>query len=274
MSTFLVSAGHNDRPKSECGLTNPFACLTDYVENLFNTSVRPLVSLVKYLLIEGARTDSFYNAWLFTMGFSAFTSTIFIAITIIKLVTFSNNIIERENAKNTFKKLVIILVLLPLTYYFYTSLLSINSNLTDLFFNSVSTSFFEIKLRGVMSSIINLATYLFYLIILIITIMLLSIRYFFLSVGVVFLPIGLIFFNFDFLKQYGSLILNFLMTNMFISVFCAITLKIFNILSKVYIFDEYQILMSTAGFLMIDLLLIFAISFTLIKSSFKIFSTR
>ncbi len=273
LSTQLVSASHNDKPKkSECGLTNPFACLTDYVESLFNTSVKPLVSLIKNLFTEGASIGSFYEVWKIVMTISALISAIFLLISITKLILYSESVTERYNAKKTLQKFVLIIVLLPLTYYLYGLLLDVSTNMTDLFLNRVSTSFFEIKLRGVMSSIINLLVYLFYVIILILTIVLLMIRYLVLSVGVVFFPVGLLFSSFDYLKQYGSLILNFLFSNMFISVFCAIILQIFAKISNVYVFDDYEILLALAGFLIMDVLLVFTFVFSLLKSSFNVFS--
>jgi hypothetical protein len=89
--------------------------------------------------------------------------------------------------------------------------------------------------------------------------------------GVVFLPIGIFFYFLNPLKQYGSLILNFLGIAVFVTFFDAILLIGFSQLSTIGVFSNLRIIVLISAFLFIDALMLFLLFFSIVKSAFKVY---
>ena len=98
--------------------------------------------------------------------------------------------------------------------------------------------------------------YLIYLIAIIITLILLAIRYFFASIAIIFFPIGILLYFFPFTQNYGKLILNLILINLFIPFFASIMLAGFSQLAHTGIFQNLQTLLATITFITIDVMLL------------------
>lgn len=269
-SSNIVFASHNDNSQEEsvCGFSNLTACFTGFLEEFFDASLKPLIDFFKELIITSASPDIFKPVWSIIVLLCSLASMIFIIFNVIKLVMYAEYQLKRHQAKEGLKNIVIIAVLLPLSYYIYTTLLSFNSSLTNNFIQNINTSFFEVKFDNITSSILNLLLYIFYIVVLIITDIILVLRYFILSVGIVIFPLGIFMYYIDQLKCYGVLIINFLLSNIFAGFITSLILMIISMLSKVEIFQDYQVIFSISGLLITDAILVIIMFFVIIKASF------
>ncbi len=268
-SSNLVFANNNDQENEDsCGFTNLTSCFTGFLESFFNAPLKPLIDLFKDLIITNASPDIFKPIWGIIILLCSLASMIFIIINVVKLVMYAEYPLKRHQAKESLKNIVIIAVLLPLSYYIYTTLLSFNSLLTNNFIQSINVNFFEVKFDNITSSILNLLLYIFYIVVLIITDIILVLRYFILSVGVVIFPLGIFMYYIDQLKNYGVLIINFLLSNIFVGFITSLVLMIVSMLSSVQIFENYQVIFSISGLLITDAILVIIMFFVVIKASF------
>lgn len=265
----VVFASHNNPPPEEnCGIFSLGSCLTGFLSGFLNAAVKPLISLINKLLIDSGSPSIFKSLWGFVVFICSFIAFIFLTICGMKFIVNSDNPVERYNAKKGLKTIITIFVLLPLSFYFYTLILDLNASLSNAFLNDVTTKFLEVKITGLLSSILNLLLYLIYLLVLIITIVILILRYLIISVGVVILPLGLVLYCLDFTKPYGSLIINFLACNIFSGFIGAITLKIVSMISGAPVFNGFQVVFGIAAFLITDVLILICMLLVVLKSAF------
>lgn len=267
----VALASHNEPPiedENGCSIFNLKNCFTGILDGFLNASLKPLLSLVENLLVESGSPELFRSLWAAIVFVCSFITFIFLTILGIKFIMCSDDPVKRYNAKKGLQTIVIISILLPLSFYFYDLILDMNGSLSSYFLNSTSASFLEIKTTGLLNSILNLLLYLIYLTVLILTVVILILRYLIVSLGIVILPIGLILYCFDSVKQYASLIINFLATNIFAGLIGAITLRIISIASSAEIFDGYQVVFGIAGFLIMDVVMLVCMLFVICKAAF------
>lgn len=269
LSSALVFASHNNNSsQGNCGLTNIKACFTGIFQGFFNAQLKPLLDFFMTLLETETSPELFKPLWSGIVFLSEFIATIFIVINNIKLIIFAGYPVKSYQAKKNLQNIVIIAVLLPLSYYAYNLLLNFNSTLTKNFLENVGVTFFEVKFQGITDSILNFLLFLFYLIALILTDIILILRYFILSVGVVLFPLGIFMYYVDSLKSYGSLIINFLLSNIFAGAITSIIIKILSMLSNIAVFEGFKIIFSIAGLLIADVVLLLIMFFVVVKAGF------
>lgn len=254
--------------EDNCEITNLKACFTEWLEGFFNTSLNPLIIFLEELLLTKSSTSVFEGLWYLIMIVCRFITLIFLGFNGIKLMIYADNSIERSKAKSNMKNLVITLVFLSISFYVYNALLDFNNILTSFFLKDTDLNFFEAKFNNLLDNFLNLFYFLFYLIVLFITIVVLVTRYFIMSVGVVLFPIGILFFYNDSLKSYGSLIINFLLSNIFAGFIASILLKIISEIANVSFFDGFKVFLSISGLLITNLVMFLVMFFVIFKAAF------
>ena len=111
-----------------------------------------------------------------------------------------------------------------------------------------------------------------YLLTIIVTIIMLGIRYLLVSLGLVLFPIGITLNYIPPLKSYGKLILNFVVTTIFIPIIVSLTLLISSKLLEVGLFSNFKVIVAITAFSLINSILIFISIFVVIKSVTSVIS--
>jgi hypothetical protein len=178
---------------------------------------------------------------------------------------------KREQAKAWLRNVVIMIVLVQASFFMYTLVLDLSAAMTSATLSLVDQNFFLISITGLSDLGLAILLGVAYLATLVLTTLILTIRYAIVALGVVFLPIGIFFYFLNPLKQYGSLILNFLGIAVFVTFFDAILLIGFSQLSTIGVFSNLRIIVLISAFLFIDALMLFLLFFSIVKSAFKVY---
>jgi hypothetical protein len=88
----------------------------------------------------------------------------------------------------------------------------------------------------------------------------------------VLFPIGIFLYFMPALRQYGSLILNFLGIAIFVTIFDAILLAGFSQLATLSVFENMRIIVVIAAFGVITLVMMFLFLFGIVKSAFSLYN--
>lgn len=244
--------------------------LLDLFLDIVNAPIKPLLNFIKTLLGEQASISIFKSIWnIIVYIFSFFFSLILIFCSFTFMLS-GHDVEKREKAKEWLKNTLILIVLLPASYWIYDLILQFSAGLTNFVLNIIRPEFFLITGNNLGDIFLSIALSLPYLLVLLLTSVVLIIRYALISAGVIFFPIGIFFYFINPLRSYGSFIINFLMTNIFIGFINALFLLAFSKLIELPIFSTLKILVMISAFLIIDLVTIFAMVFALIKAAFNI----
>jgi hypothetical protein len=233
-------------------------------EEIFILPVDPLMNFIRSLITENVRIDVFKNGWLVINYVLSMFYVLLFAYSGFKFMTSGHDVVKRDKAKEFLKNVFILIISLQASFYIYDLLISIGSGLSSGIFQMINSSFFEIK--------VDLEYFLLsfpYSLTLLFTSILLIIRYAIVCIGVMILPIGLFLYFIEPLKQYGEMILGFLLTNIFINFFVSIIILGFSKLADLPVFENFQVLLITGCFLLVDVVIIYFSYFTILKSAFN-----
>ncbi|MBI5066141.1 hypothetical protein HZA97_07945 [Candidatus Woesearchaeota archaeon] len=275
-----VSASHNDdeEPPDKGFFGNIFDDLTDAITaipemlldlflDIINAPIRPLLSFIKTLLGEPPSTSIFKSIWSIVVYIFSFCFSLILVFCGFSFILSGHDVEKREKAKDWLKNTLILIILLPASYFIYELILQFSAGLTNFVLNIIRPEFFLITSNNLGDIFLSLALSIPYLIVLLLTGIVLVIRYALISAGVIFFPIGIFFYFISPLKSYGSFIINFLMINIFIGFINALFLLAFSKLVELPVFSTLKILVMISAFLIIDLITIFAMVFALIKAA-------
>ena len=179
------------------------------------------------------------------------------------------DVAKREKAKEWFRNIFIMIVLVQASYFLYSAVIDINSLLTTGLINMIDQTFFLITADNIVN--IGLQFFLggFYVIALLFTTILLTFRYILVAGGVVFVPIGIFLYFIPPVNAYGKLILNFLGICIFVTFFDALILLICSKLIDIPIFQNFKILVMITAFLIINFFMFYIMMFSAFKSAIK-----
>ncbi|MAG53063.1 MAG: hypothetical protein CMH62_03825 [Nanoarchaeota archaeon] len=262
---------------AECSILNLASCLPEkffeFIKGIINAPFAPLLDLVQKLLSEPVNIEIFQSLWVLIVYILSIFYGLLMLWAGFNFITSSYDVSKREYAKAWLKDVIIMIVLVQASYFFYQATLEISASLTSGVLSLIDPDFFLLTASSLSSLGLELAFGIVYLSVLILTVTLLAIRYFLVAVGLVIFPIG-IFFNFiPFLKQYGKLIINSLMVIVFLPFFQGLILLIISKMLEVTTFDNYKILVMITAFLLINLLMIFLLIFSIVKSALAVMSS-
>jgi hypothetical protein len=179
------------------------------------------------------------------------------------------DVVKREKAKQWFKNLLIMMVLVQASYFIYSTIIDINSLLTSGVINLVDTHFFMLTADNIINIGLQFFLGIIYVITLLITILILTLRYLIVAIGVVFIPLGIFFYFIPPLQSYGKLILNFLGICIFVTFFDSLVFLAGSKLVELPLFANFKIVVMITAFSISNFLMFYLMFFTALKSAFK-----
>ena len=257
----------------ECGLLNLASCipekLFDFVINILNSPIQPLLDLVKSLLTEPVQLDMFAPIWAIILYVLSLFYGILLLYSGFNFMVSGYDSEKRTKAKEWFRNIVIMIVLVQASYFLYASVVDVGSLLTAGVINLVDEEFFLLTADNIINLGLQFFFALMYVLVLLLTVLFLTFRYIIIAVGIVFVPIGIFLYFIPPLNNYGRLILNFLGVCIFVTFFDSLIFLICSELLSISLFENFKILLMIASFMIANFMMFYFMFFSAIKSAFK-----
>src|SRR3989344_383998 len=262
---------------ADCSILNFTSCLPEkfmeYLLSIINAPFVPLLNLVKDLLAEPVNISLFQSLWVLMIYILSIFYGILVLWAGFNFIISGHDSAKREHAKTWLKNVLIMIVLVQASYFFYELLLEVSARLTLGIIDMINPDFFLLTADSLGSLALELVFGISYLFTLLITIIFLALRYFLVAVGLIFFPFGIFFYFIPFMKSYGKLIINTLMIMIFLPFFQSLILLVVSKMLEVSVFAEFKILVLITSFLLINLVTIFMLVFAIVKSAFALMNT-
>jgi len=258
---------------SDCGLLNLASCLPekiyDFTISLINAPISPLLEFTKNLLTEPVNLNAFASIWAIVMYILSLFYGLLMLYSGFNFMISGYDSVKRAKAKEWFRNIFLMIVLIQISYFLYSIVLDINSLLTSGIINMVNQDFFLLTADNIINIGLQFFFSLIYVLTLLLTVLLLVLRYIVVAIGVVFVPFGIFFYFIPPLQPYGKLIFNFLGVCIFITFFDAIIFLACSKLIDIQIFENFKILVMISAFSMANFMMFYLMFFSAIKSAFK-----
>jgi hypothetical protein len=258
---------------SECGLMNLATCLPeklyDFLLNILNAPIQPLLDFTKSLLTEPVNLSLFSSIWAIIIYVLSLFYGLLMLYSGFNFIISGYDAEKRNKAKEWFRNIFIMIVLIQASYFLYSLIIDINALLTSGVINIINENFFLLTADNIVNLGLQFIFALFYGLTLFFTVLFLTLRYIIIAIGVVFIPIGIFFYFIPPLKEYGKLIMNFLGTCIFVTFFDSLILLASSKITEIAIFANFKILVMISAFSMANLLMFYLMFFTAIKSALK-----
>ena len=257
---------------TECGLTNLATCLPEkffeFLLNLLNAPVQPLLNAINSLLTEPVNINTFQAFWAIIVYIISFFYGLFFLFAGFQLMISGYDVQKRENAKEWLRNVVLMILFVQASFLLYDLIIEFSSLLTAGVVDLINPNFFLLTADNIINFGLQLMLIIPYVITLLITLLLLGLRYLIVSVGVVLFPFALFFYFIPPLQSYGKVIINVLLVAVFVTFFDAIMLLGASMLIDVGIFSAFKIVLATVAFLAVNLAMMFLIIFAGVKAVF------
>ena len=263
----LVSA------EEECGLLNLSSCLPqklyDFLINILNSPIQPLLTLTKALMTEPIKLEMFVSLWAIILYVLSIFYGLLMLYSGFNFMISGYDAVKRTKAKEWFRNIFIMIVLVQASYFIYSAVIDVNSLLTAGVISLVDQKFFLITADNIVNIGLQFLFALLYVFTLLITVIMLTFRYIIVAGGVVFVPIGIFLYFIPPVNNYGKLILNFLGTCIFITFFDSLILLVCSKLIEIPIFQNFKILVMITAFGIVNFLMFYFLIFSALKSAIK-----
>lgn len=226
--------------------------------NILNAPIQPFLELTLNLLSEPINLTLFFSMWVIIVYVISMFYGLMLVASGFNFIISGYDVVKRENAKQWLRNIVIMIILIQASFFIYELAIELSSIITSAVLTLVDPDFFLISVDDIGDIGLAIVFALIYVLVLIVTALILVIRYAFVAIGVVLLPLAIFFYFLPPLKQYGSLILNFLGIAIFITFFDVILLAGFSKLVDLAIFGGMQILVLISAFMIINVFIIFS----------------
>lgn len=255
----------------DCGITNFGSCIPqifyNFIINLLNAPLQPLLTLIKNLLTEPINLNLFAPLWAIIVYIISMFYGLLMLYSGFNFMISGYDSVKRAKAKEWFRNVFIMIVLVQASFFIYQLFVDLGSLLTVGVFNLVNNSFFLLTIDNLSNVGLEFIFALLYGFILLCTVIILTLRYLIIALGVVFFPIGIFCYFIPPLNSYGRLILNFLGICIFIAFIDALIFLVCSQLLNVPVFQNIKILVMISAFLFSDILMLYLMFFSAIKSS-------
>lgn len=254
----------------DCGLLNLASCipqkLFEFISSIVMSPLQVLLNFVKTYLIQPVDISGFGYIWAVIIYILSMFYGLLLVYSGVNFIISGYNVVKREKAKEWFRNIIIMIVLVQMSYFVYAIFIDINSYLTSGIVNMISPTFFNLTTDSIVDLGLQMLLGFLFMITLVGTVLLLVLRYIVVAVGVVVIPIGIFFYFIPPLREYGKMIINVLATFMFVPFFDALILLAISILSGGSSFSNFNIGLMIAGFSIINFLMFYLMIFSAIKS--------
>lgn len=259
-----------------CDITDLPECLPEvffqFILDLINTPIEVLLDFTKDLLTEPVNLTLFIGLWAIIIYIISLFYGLFFLFSGFNFIVSGYDSNKRENAKSWMANTILMILFVQASYFLYDLTIDMSSKLSDGVLSLIDNNFFI--LNNDFSSLgLNLVFLITYLLVMLVTVILLGLRYLIVSIGVVFLPIGIFLYFIPPLQSYGKMIINVLLVVVFIPFIDAIVLLGSSMLVELSLFEDFNIIAASIGFLTVDLLMIFLIAFAMIKAAVSVVNT-
>jgi len=227
------------------------------------------ISIIVKLLTEPAPIDAFYHLWKVVVFVLSTTFVLVLTFCGVYLMISGENPEKRAKSKEWIKYCLIMLVVVPISFFIYQFIVEFSAGLTNAIMSYVSTEFLYIGEGNLSNLALELPFGLFYSLASFITLFLLVMRLALVCAGTLFFPIGLMLYFIPPTREYGLLLLNFILVNIFSTFFIALFLATFSLMSSSGILSSTQILLATSCLFIVNLFLIYIMFFAALKALFK-----
>lgn len=263
----LVSA------EEECGLLNLASCIPqkiyDFIINLLNAPLKPLLDLLKSLLTEPINLSLFSSLWAIIIYVISLFYGILMLYSGVNFMLSGYDIVKREKAKQWFMNLFLMIIFVQASYFIYELVIDMESLLTAGVVNMIDKYFFMITADNIINIGLQFLFVMVYVLVLFITVLLLVFRYIIVAVGVVFVPIGIFLYFIPPLRDYGKLILNFLGICLFLTFFDSLIFLVCSKITEIPLFANFKILVMISALVFVNILMFYLMFFSAIKSAIK-----
>lgn len=259
--------------EEECGLLNLASCLPqkfyDFIIAMLNAPLQPLLSLTKALLTEPVNLSLFVSLWAIMLYVISLFYGILMLYSGFNFMLAGHDAVRRANAKEWFKNIFVMIVLVEASFFIYALIVDIASLLTSGVIGLLDEHFFMLTADNIINIGLQFIFTLTYVSTLLITVILLILRYVLVAVGVVLSPIAIFFYFIPPLRDYGKLIMNFLGTCIFLTFFDSLIFLICSKLIEIALFENFKILVMISALSMANFLMFYLMLFSAIKSAFN-----
>lgn len=268
LSIPLISA------EEECGLLNLASCLPqkifEFFTNLLNAPIQPLLEFTKSLLTEPVQMSLFSPLWAIMIYVISLFYGLLILYSGFNFIISGYDVVKRTKAKEWLRNTIIMIVLVQASYFLYSAVMDMGSFLTAGVINLVDPNFFLLTADNITNLGLQFLFVGLYVFTLLFTVVFLAIRYVIVAVGIVLAPVGIFLYFIPPLKDYGKVIFNFLGICIFITFFDALIFLVCGEIMTLPLFENFKILVMIAGFGLSNLLMLYLMFFSVIKSAFNV----
>ena len=257
----------------ECGLLNLASCIPEkiyeFILNIINAPIKPLLDLTKSLLVEPIRIDTIVPVWAIIIYIISLFYGILILYSGFNFMISGYDAVKRAKAKQWFQNIFVMIVLVQCSYFLYYLCVDISSLMTAGVINLVDENFFLLTADNITNIGLQFFFGIFYLFAILISVLLLTLRYLFVLAGLVFFPIGIFLYFIPATHEYGKFIFNSLGVYLLVPFFDGLIFLICSRMLEIPAFENFKILVMISAFSIVNFLMFYLIIFSLIKSAIK-----
>jgi len=241
--------------------------LLDFVVDVINLPLQPLLFLVKKLLSEEVKIDFLKGIWSIIVYILSLLYGLLFIFSGINLMTSGNSAEKREKAKQGLQNTLLMIVFVQASFLIYQLLLSFTNILANSCMHLINDNFFVFTAENFANLGMNLFFGLSYIVALLIAVIILAIRYILVAFGVVAFPIAIFLYFFPYTKQYGKLILNILVVAAIMPFVNVLILLMGSQMLNIEVFNNLKILVMIASFFLVIIVNLMMFSFIISQSS-------
>jgi hypothetical protein len=239
----------------ECGLSNIAICipekLLDYILDVINTAFQPMLDIIKNFLSQPVEISMVLPIWAIMVYIISFFYGLLFFYSGFQFLTSGHDVVRREMAKEWLKNTVLMIVFVQASFYLYELFLNLGAILSSSVLSMVEDEFFHLTADSLANLGLEFLFGMFYVIILLVTILFLALRYLILFVGVAFVPIAVFFYFIPPLQSYGKLILHTLFWFILIGFVDSLIILTSSLLIELDFFSNMKILVMISCFSLI-----------------------
>jgi len=257
-----------------CSITSLHECvvefLFEFILDLINTAIEPLLGLIEKFLTEPVKTSLFSEPWSIIIYILSLSYGLILVYIGIKFMVSGESPEQRESAKSSLKNIIIMIILIQSSFILYSVLLDLSGALTKTILDLTGDDFFRLTFESFSSFALELTFLGLYLFHLLVVILILVIRYITVSAGVIFFVLGIFFYFIPFMQNFGKLILYTLCTLIFLPFFYSIVFLTSSKVIELNTFRHFKILIMIGSLDIIIFGTLLLLLFVIIKAALKV----
>lgn len=264
---FVYAEEEEDESCGFLGLSCLPKLFFEFVLKIINLPLQALLFLVKNLLADEVNINILKSFWSIIVYIISLLYGLLFMFSGINLMISGYDAEKRDKAKQWMQNTLVMIFLVQTSFFMYKLLLELTATLTSSVINMIDESFFLLTADSLLNIGLEILMGLSYVVVLLITIIVLSIRYLLVAFGVVALPLGIFLYFFPPSKQYGKLIVQFIIVAAIIPFVNALILLMGSQILDVGTFCNFKIVVMICTFSLTIVVNLMMVSFIVANSS-------